>query len=225
VTLHTRGVDPVPVEVGWRDRFLNVITDPNIAYILMMLGVLGLFFELSNPGVIAPGVIGGICLILAFYAFQSLPINFAGLLLILLGIVLLVAEIKVVSHGVLAIGGVIAMALGSLMLFDAPEVSLRISPWLLVASVGAMASGLLIAMAASARALRQPPMLGARGMIGAVGVARGALAPGGQVQVGGELWRAVAEGAPIEDARQVQVVSVEGLTLKVVPLGGGRDAS
>jgi membrane-bound serine protease (ClpP class) len=225
VTLHTRGVDPVPVEVGWRDRFLNVITDPNIAYILMMLGVLGLFFELSNPGVIAPGVIGGICLILAFYAFQSLPINFAGLLLILLGIVLLVAEIKVVSHGVLAIGGVIAMALGSLMLFDAPEVSLRISPWLLVASVGAMASGLLIAMAASARALRQPPMLGARGMIGAVGVARGALAPGGQVQVGGELWRAVAEGAPIEDARQVQVVSVEGLTLKVVPLGDGRDAS
>jgi membrane-bound serine protease (ClpP class) len=225
VTLHTRGVDPVPVEVGWRDRFLNVITDPNIAYILMMLGVLGLFFELSNPGVIAPGVIGGICLILAFYAFQSLPINFAGLLLILLGIVLLVAEIKVVSHGVLAIGGVIAMALGSLMLFDAPEVSLRISPWLLVASVGAMASALLIAMAASARALRRPPMLGARGMIGAVGVARGALAPGGQVQVGGELWRAVAEGAPIEDARQVQVVSVEGLTLKVVPLGDGRDAS
>ena len=131
----------IPVEIGYATASSNVITDPNVAYILMMLGVLGLFFELSNPGVIAPGIIGSISLILAFYAFQSLPINFAGLLLILLGIVLLIAEIKIVSHGVLAIGGVIAMALGSLMLFDAPEVSFRISRWLLVASMGAVAAG------------------------------------------------------------------------------------
>ncbi|MGH7334705.1 MAG: NfeD family protein, partial [Candidatus Rokuibacteriota bacterium] len=115
VTLATRGAVVRPIEIGYRDRFLAIITDPNVAYVLMMLGVLGLFFELSNPGVIAPGVIGGISLILAFYAFQSLPINFAGLLLIGLGVVLLVAEIKIVSHGVLAIGGVIAMALGSVM--------------------------------------------------------------------------------------------------------------
>ena len=177
VTLATRGAQVMPVEVGLRDRFLNVITDPNVAYILMMLGMLGLFFELSNPGVIVPGIIGSISLILAFYAFQSLPINFAGLLLILLGIVLLIAEIKIVSHGVLAIGGVIAMALGSLMLFDAPEVSFRISRWLLVASVGAVAAMFIITMAAGARALRRPPMLGAGGMIGSTGVARGALAP------------------------------------------------
>jgi membrane-bound serine protease (ClpP class) len=218
VTLATRGAEVMSVEVGLRDRFLNVITDPNVAYILMMLGVLGLFFELSNPGVIVPGVIGGISLILAFYAFQSLPINFAGLLLILLGIVLLVAEIKVVSHGVLAIGGVIAMALGSLMLFDAPELSFRLSRWLLLATVGAVAAAFLITMTAGARALRRPPMMGARGMIGTTGVARGALAPEGQVHIGGELWRAVADGGHVEDGRSVRVVAVEGLTLKVVKL-------
>jgi membrane-bound serine protease (ClpP class) len=223
VKLATRAAVVAPFEIGLRDRFLNVITDPNVAYILMMLGVLGLFFELSNPGVIVPGVIGGISLILAFYAFQSLPINFAGLLLILLGIVLLIAEIKVVSHGVLAIGGVIAMALGSLMLFEAPAVSFRISWWLLAASVGLVAAGFLVTMAAGARALRRPPMLGARGMIGTTGVARGALAPEGHVHVAGELWRAVAEGGPIDDGRPVRVVGVEGLTLKVVKVedGGG----
>src|SRR6058998_2410337 len=113
VTLATRGAPVTPIEIGFRDRVLNVITDPNVAYVLMMLGMLGLFFELSNPGAVLPGVIGGISLILAFFAFQSLPINYAGLLLILFGIVLLVAEIKIVSHGILAIGGIVSMALGS----------------------------------------------------------------------------------------------------------------
>jgi membrane-bound serine protease (ClpP class) len=107
VTLTTKDAPVTKVKIGWPDRFLNVITDPNIAYILMMLGMLGLFFELSNPGAILPGVIGGISLILAFFAFQSLPINYAGLLLILFGIVLLLAEIKVVSHGILTIWGTI----------------------------------------------------------------------------------------------------------------------
>src|SRR5262249_17926558 len=116
VALRTKDAVARPIEVGWRDRFLALITDPNVAYTLMMLGMLGLFFELANPGVILPGVIGGISLILAFFAFQSLPINWAGLLLILFGIVLLIAEIKVASHGVLTIGGVISIVLGSLML-------------------------------------------------------------------------------------------------------------
>src|SRR6185369_3027927 len=107
VTLATKGAVVRPIEVGFRDRVLNVITDPNVAYILMMLGMLGLFFELSNPGVVLPGVIGGISLILAFFAMQSLPINYAGLLLLLFGIALLIAEIKVVSHGILAMGGVV----------------------------------------------------------------------------------------------------------------------
>ena len=127
VTLQTKGATAKPIEVGWRDRFLALITDPNVAYILLMLGMLGLFFELANPGVILPGVIGGISLILAFFAFQTLPINWAGLLLILFGIVLLLAEIKIVSHGVLTIGGVIAILLGSVMLVNTPELPVRVS--------------------------------------------------------------------------------------------------
>src|SRR6266852_237690 len=131
-TLATRGAPVKPIEVGFRDRVLNVITDPNVAYILMMLGTIGLLAELYNPGAIFPGVIGAISIILAFFAFQSLPINYAGLLLILLGLILLIAELKFISHGVLAIGGVVAMGLGSLMLFDAPEASgLRLSWWVI----------------------------------------------------------------------------------------------
>jgi membrane-bound serine protease (ClpP class) len=225
VTLATRGATVVAIEIGFRDRFLNVITDPNVAYILMMLGMLGLFFELSNPGVILPGVVGGISLILAFFAFQSLPLNFAGLLLILLGIVLFIAEIKIVSHGVLAIGGTIAMALGSLMLFDAPEAGFRISWWLVLTTVGATAAALFVAMTAGVRALTRPPMLGAQAMVGATGVARGALAPEGQVSVAGEIWRAAAEGEAVEDGAPVRVVGVDGLTLKVVKAGKGGEAS
>jgi len=157
VTLATKGAPVRPIEIGFRDRFLNIITDPNVAYVLMMLGMLGLFFELSNPGVILPGVIGGISLILAFFAFQSLPINYAGLLLILFGIVLLVAEIKIVSHGVLAIGGIISMALGSLMLFDSPEVGFRVSWWVIAPTVGATAGLFLFVVAAPKGLSARPP--------------------------------------------------------------------
>lgn len=218
-TLATRDAPVRLIEIGFRDRFLNVITDPNVAYVLMMLGMLGLFFELSNPGVILPGVIGGISLILAFFAFQSLPINYAGLLLILFGIVLLVAEIKVVSHGILAMGGIVAMALGSLMLFDASELGFRLSWWVLVPTVGATAGLFLFVLAAGLRALKRRPMLGTSGMIGQTAVARGPLEGEGQVAVQGELWRAVADGGPIEDGAAVRVVAVEGLTLKVVKTG------
>src|SRR5437868_10168602 len=175
VTLATKDATAKPIEIGFRDRVLAVITDPNVAYVLMMLGTLGLIFELSTPGVILPGVIGGISLILAFFAFQSLPINYAGLLLILFGIALLVAEIKVVSHGILAMGGIVAMALGSLMLFDSPEVGFRISWWVIAPTVGATAGLFLFVLAAGMRALRRRPMLGAAGMIGRTAVARGPL--------------------------------------------------
>ncbi|HEX9417418.1 MAG TPA: nodulation protein NfeD, partial [Methylomirabilota bacterium] len=127
VTLQTRDAPIKRIEIRFRDRFLALITDPNIAYILMMVGMLGIFFELQNPGVVLPGVIGGISLILAFFAFQSLPINWAGVLLILFGVALLIAEIKIASHGVLTIGGVISMVLGSFMLYDSPEVGFRVS--------------------------------------------------------------------------------------------------
>jgi membrane-bound serine protease (ClpP class) len=220
-TFSTRDAVARPIEIGFRDRFLNVITDPNVAYVLMMLGMLGLFFELSNPGVILPGVIGGISLILAFFAFQSLPINYAGLLLILFGIVLLVAEIKIVSHGVLALGGIVSMALGSLMLFDAPEIGFRLSWWVIAPTVGATAGLFVFVVTVGMRALVRRPMLGASGMIGRSAVARGALDREGQVTVGGEIWRAVAEGEAIADGAPVRVIGVEGLTLKVVKAGEG----
>ena len=215
VTLHTRGAPVKAIEIGFRDRVLNVITDPNVAYVLMMLGMLGLFFELSNPGVILPGVIGGISLILAFFAFQSLPINYAGLLLILFGIVLLVAEIKIVSHGILAIGGMISMALGSLMLLDSPEVGFRVSWWVIAPTVGATAGLFLFVVAAGVRALGRPPATGAEGLIGKTATVRERLGPEGQVMVSGEIWRAVAEGEALEPGAQVRIVAVDGLTLKV----------
>jgi len=206
---------PDLLEIGFRDRFLNVITDPNIAYVLMMLGMLGLFFELSNPGVTLPGVIGGICLILAFFAFQSLPINYAGLLLILFGIVLLIAEIKIVSHGVLAIGGMISMALGSLMLYDAPEVGFRVSWWIIGSMVLGTAGLFLFAVTAGVRALGRPALTGAEGLVGRTATVRERLGPEGQVFVSGEIWRAIAEGEAFEPGAQVRIVAVDGLTLKV----------
>ena len=215
VTLATKDAVAKPIEIGVRDRFLNIITDPNVAYVLMMLGTLGLIFELSNPGAVLPGVIGGISLILAFFAFQSLPINFAGMLLILFAIVLFIAEVKVVSHGVLAIGGVVAMALGSLMLYDEPESGFRVS-WLVIIPTVAVTAGIfLLALTAGVRAFARRPQLGAEALIGAAGSAAGPLTPEGQIKLQGEIWRAVAD-RPVPDGAPVRVVGVDGLTLRVV---------
>ena len=224
VTLATQGASVKAIEIGWRDRFLNVITDPNVAYVLMMLGMLGLFFELSNPGVILPGIVGGISIILAFYAFQSLPINYAGLLLILFGVVLLIAEIKIVSYGVLAIGGIISMALGSLLLYEETQIGVRISWGVILPTVGITAGLFLGVLTIGVRALRRRPMLGEAGLVGEAGIVRETLSPDGQVLVQGELWRAVAQDPPIEAGAPVRVVAVEGLTLKVVKADGGGGA-
>ncbi len=219
VTLQTRDAPVKRIEIRFRDRFLALITDPNIAYILMMVGMLGIFFELQNPGVVLPGVIGGISLILAFFAFQSLPINWAGVLLILFGIALLIAEIKIASHGVLTIGGVIAMVLGSFMLYDAPEVGFRVSWAVIIPTVGATAGLFVWAVSAGVRAMRRPPVTGAQGMVGRLAVARGELGPEGQVNVDGEIWRAVAEGGAIPAGEKVRVTAVDGLTLRVSRAG------
>ena len=224
VTLATKGAEAKPIEIGLRDRFLNIITDPNVAYVLMMLGTLGLIFELSNPGAVLPGVVGGISLILAFFAFQSLPINFAGVLLILFAIVLFVAEVKVVSHGVLAIGGIVAMALGSLMLYEAPEAGFRVS-WLVIIPTVAVSAGIfLFALTAGVRALARRPQLGAEALVGATGTAFGPLAGEGQIKLQGEIWRAVTE-RPIADGTPVRVVGVDGLTLRVVGAEAGEGGS
>ena len=223
VTLETRNAEVKRIEVGFRDRFLALITDPNIAYILMMVGMLGIFFELQNPGVVLPGVIGGISLILAFFAFQSLPINWAGVLLILFGVSLLIAEIKIVSHGVLTIGGVVAMILGSFMLYEAPELGFRVSWTVIIPTVGAMAGLIAWAVSAGVRAMMKPSVMGPESMVGRLAVARSALGPDGgpdgQVQVDGEIWRAVAEGGAIPAGEQVRVTAVDGLTLRVSRAG------
>ncbi len=220
VTLRTADAPIKKMEIGFRDRFLMIITDPNIAYILMMIGMLGLFFELSNPGVILPGVLGGISLILAFFAFQTLPINYAGLLLILFGVVLLIAEIKVVSHGILSIGGIVSMLLGSMMLFDAPEAGIRVSWWVILPTVGTTAAFFAFAVTAGVRALFQKPTTGSSGLIGTVGVARSALDPTGEVFIHGERWRAVAEGGVVAEGEPVKVTGINGLTLKVIKATG-----
>jgi len=215
VTLETKGAPVKVIDIRFRDRFLALITDPNIAYILMMVGMLGIFFELSNPGVVLPGVIGGISLILAFFAFQSLPINWAGLLLILFGVALLIAEIKIASHGVLTFGGVVSMVLGSFMLYEAPEAGFRVSWTVILPTVGASAGLVVWAVSAGVRAMMRPPTTGAAGMIGQHAVVRAALDPEGQVQLDGELWRAVAEDAPVPAGETVRVTGVDGLTLRV----------
>jgi len=215
VTLATKDAPVKLIEVGFRDRFLALITDPNIAYILMMVGMLGIFFELQNPGVTLPGVIGGISLILAFFAFQSLPINWAGVLLILFGVGLLIAEIKIASHGVLTAGGVVAMILGSFMLYETPEVGFRVAWTVILPTVGATAGLVIWAVSAGVRAMMRKPVTGSSGMIGRLAVARSALGPEGQVQLDGEIWRAVSDGGAIAAGEQVRVMAVDGLTLKV----------
>jgi membrane-bound serine protease (ClpP class) len=219
VTLNTKDAPVKRIEIRFRDRFLAVITDPNIAYILMMVGMLGIFFELQNPGAILPGIIGGISLILAFFAFQSLPINWAGVLLILFGVLLLIAEIKIASHGVLTIGGVVAMVLGSFMLYEAPELGFRVSWTVILPTVGAMAGLVAWAVSAGVRAMMKRPVTGSAGMIGRVAVARSVLGPEGQVQVDGEIWRAVSEGGAIPAGEKVRVTAVDGLTLTVSRAG------
>src|SRR3984893_12510128 len=208
VTLATRDAAVKVIEVRFRDRFLALISDPNIAYLLMMAGMLGIFFELSNPGSVLPGVVGGICLILAFFAFQSLPVNWAGLLLLLFGVVLLIVEIKVVSHGVLTIGGVIAMLLGSIMLYDSPDVTgIRLSWFVIVPTVGTTAALVFFAVTMGIRALYRPSVTGSAAMVGRLGVTRTALQPDGQVVIAGELLRRGGE--------PVQVTAIDGLTLTV----------
>jgi membrane-bound serine protease (ClpP class) len=216
LTFATKDAPVKVIEVRFRDRFLALISDPNIAYLLMMGGMLGIFFELSNPGSILPGIIGGICLILAFFAFQSLPVNWAGLLLLLFGVILLIAEIKVVSHGVLAIGGVISMLLGSIMLYDSPDVTgIRLSWGVILPTVGATAGLVFFAVSMGIRALYRPAATGSSAMVGRVGITRSALQPEGQVLIDGELWRAVSPEAGVGPGEPVEVTAIDGLTLTV----------
>lgn len=217
ITLKTKAARIVEVEMSFRDKILSVISNPTIAYILLILGMAGLYFELSTPGAVLPGVLGGICLILAFYAFQTLPINYAGLLLIILGVILFIAEVKVVSHGILTIGGIAALILGSLMLIDSPAPFLQISLSAILGVTAATTAFFVFAIGAVFRAHRRQPATGREGLVGQAGVARTRLNPDGLIFIRGEIWNAIcAEG--VEPGEQVQVTSVAGLKLKVKKL-------
>lgn len=214
VVLRLAGARVTSYGMGMRDRIFDAISNPDVAYILMLLGFLGLFFELSNPGVILPGVIGGISLILAFFAFQTLPVNYAGLLLILLAVILFIAEVMVVSHGILAIGGIIAMVLGSLMLFPSEVPYLRLSRWLIAATTLMMAAFFIVVVTKVIQAHREKPISGREGMLGEHGVAATDIDNEGKVLVHGEYWNADST-EPIAKGEKVEVTALEGLRVTV----------
>jgi len=173
-----------------------------------------LFFELSNPGAIFPGIVGGICLILAFFGLQTLPINYAGLLLMVLALIFFILEVKVVSYGALTIGGIVSMVLGSLLLFDSPLPYMRASLVVIIMIAAATALFFLFALGFAVRAHKRKVTTGDKGLAGEVGVARTDLNPEGDVFVQGEIWKAEAD-QPVDKGEKVVIVGVEGLTLKV----------
>ena len=212
--LNTEDVELKRVEISVRDRILEVIANPTIAYILLTLGMWGLFFELSNPGAIFPGIVGGICLILAFFGLQTLPINYAGLLLMLLALIFFILEVKVVSYGALTIGGIVSMVLGSLLLFESPLPYMRASLVVIIAVAAGTALFFIFAFGFAVKAHRRKVTTGKKGLVGEVGVARTALKPEGLVFIQGEIWKAEAD-QPIRKGEKVMVTAVEQLTLKV----------
>lgn len=214
VVLDVKGRPVEHVEMGWRHRILNALSNPNVAYILLMIGLAGLYFELAHPGSIFPGVIGGISLILAFYALHTLPINYAGVMLILLGIVFFLAELKVSSYGLLTLAGIVSLTLGSIMLFDAPGAYQKLAWKVLIPTVLAISGFFAVVATLAFKAYVRKPITGTRGMIGEVGRAMEKLDPQGKVFVHGEIWNAVAE-EPIEEGEEVEITQVEGLTIKV----------
>lgn len=211
---HTADAEVVEFELSPLRRFLGVLADPNIAYMLLTFGFLGLYFELMNPGAVLPGVVGGICLILGFYALSVLPVDYAGLALIVLAVILFIAEIKITSYGLLTVAGVISLVLGSLMLFKTAEPALRVSLELIasLAVFSLVTVGFLLFL--SLRARGTPVRTGMEGLLHEVGTARSPLAPRGKVFVHGEIWDAVAE-EPVALGEAVEVVGVRNLTLAV----------
>jgi membrane-bound serine protease (ClpP class) len=215
VTLNIKLARTVTVEMNWRDRFLSVISDPNIAYIFFMLGLLGLYFEFSNPGAILPGVVGAISLILAFFAFQTLSVSYAGMLLIILAIVLFILDVKIASHGILSIGGIVAMFIGSVMLFNSPDPALRASLQVIIPVVAATAAFFIIGVWLSIKTLRTKPVSGDKGLLGQEGDARTLVnKDGGSVFVEGTHWSAWSE-TEIAEGTKIKVLEVKGMTLKV----------
>jgi membrane-bound serine protease (ClpP class) len=215
--LHTAEATVQEFPMGLRLEFLKTLSDPNIAFLLMTIGTIGLIAELYNPGAMLPGVVGAISLILAFYSFQSLPINYAGVLLFLLGIVFFILEASVTSYGLLGIGGVVSMLLGSVMLIKTDVEFLQIS-WSVILPVVILAAGFSLFMVGmGVKAMRRRPATGREEMVGLVGIVKTALTPHGQLAVHGELWEAVSE-QPLQPGDEAEITRMDGLRLHVKPL-------
>ena len=218
ITLNTAERNITFKEMNSRQRILDIIASPNVAYVLMILGLVGLYFELSNPGLILPGVVGSISLVLALYAMQTLPINYAGLLLIILGVVLLIAEVNVMSYGLLAMSGAISIFLGSIMLIDSDDPAMQISRMILYPTLGMtfLFSIGSIYLAKKSHQLRTTT--GMEGLLGEIGVVKETLNPEGRVLVHGEVWSAESDTV-ISVGEKVSVEVVKGLKIQVRKVG------
>ncbi len=224
LTLNTKAITLTESLPDWRNKVLAVITNPNIAYILMMIGIYGLIFEFANPGSIVPGTIGSICLLLALFSFQVLPINYAGLALILLGIGLMVAEAFQPSFGILGLGGVLAFVTGSVMLIDTDLPGYGVDIAVVAGITVSTVTFFLIALTMVIRNRHHPVVSGKEQMLGAVCVALDDFTNVGRVEVHGEHWRARTD-RPIHKGEQARVTGMSGLTLKIVPVSEQEESS
>jgi len=214
--LATAGTEVNAIEPDWRTRVLSVITNPSVAYLMILVGIYALIFEFTNPGLVLPGVVGAICILIAMYAFQLLPVNYAGLALLLLGIAFMVAEVWIASHGALAIGGLVAFVVGSVMLLDTDVPQFEI-PYALIGGVtAASAAFLFLVLGMLVRSRRRPVVSGREELIGAPGEALEDIAGEGWARVHGERWR-VRSRAPLKRGQALRVAAIDGLVLEVTP--------
>ena len=214
--LATAGAELRRIEPDWRTRVLSVITNPSVAYLMILVGIYALIFEFTNPGMILPGVVGAICILVAMYAFQMLPVNYAGLALLLFGIAFMVAEFWVTTHGVLAAGGLVAFAIGSVMLIDTDVPQFEIPAGLIGGVTAASAAFVFLVIGMLLRSRRSPVVSGREELIGAPGEALEDIAGEGWARVHGERWR-VRASAPLKRGQALRVAAVDGLVLEVTP--------
>jgi membrane-bound serine protease (ClpP class) len=216
VTLHTKTAKVQEYEMSFIEKLLNILSDPNIAYILLMLGFYGLMFELYNPGSILPGIVGVICLVLAFYSLNTLPINYAGLALIVFALLLFILEIKIASHGVLAIGGIVSLLLGSMMLIRRGSGTIGQISWTVILSTTVVTTlFFMFVVGMGLKAQRLKPVTGSESMIGETGEAKEELNPFGMVFLNGELWQAESLSGVIQQGERIRVKNMKGFKLFV----------
>ncbi len=219
-TVKTEGIKTEYIDMNFRDKVLSMISDPNVAYFLMLIGFYGLFFELTNPGAIFPGVLGALSLILALYSFQTLPVNYAGLLLIILAVILFILEVKIISYGLLTIAGMVSMVIGSLMLFESSLPFFKLSLKVILPAVIMTSLFFILTAYLVIKAYKQKPATGIEGFKGLECEARTDIHKHGQVFIHGELWSAWSD-VPVKKGETVVIEEAEHLKLKVRPVGRG----